>query len=163
MTDETKGTTSAASSAIPAIRRMVEMDQAVLDQLYDKMCPGRRTNLSPNGNAFGVIVERNGRISAAVIGGIATIAHVVLVLDPDTAASPDAAHDSILALDTVTASLRNANAVGDLLGQVVLVPKRPSALGEVLDQSGWFRENENLAAHVSVFVNEPLGAPPARS
>lgn len=163
MEEENSGGARAPGSTIPSLRPLTQADESILDQLYGKMYPGCRTNLSVSANSLGMIVERNGRISAAAVGGYATIGYVVLVVDPDAEKLPEVAHDAIAALDAVSAAIRQQVAPGALMGQVVLVSKRPGALGETLDRAGWFRENENLSAHISIFVNDPPGPPPARS
>ena len=77
MEEENSGGARAPGSTIPSLRPLTQADESILNQLYGKMYPGCRTNPSSSADSLGMIVERNGRISAAAVGGYATIGYVV--------------------------------------------------------------------------------------
>lgn len=156
MAEDSSGT----KSAIPDLRVMRESDQPLLEKLYDKMCPGQRTNLSPNANTLAAVVERQGRISAAAIGGYATVAQILLLADPEISGSTEAEHDALAALDAVMAAVRNNAAPGAVVGQIVIVADRLRSLGQALDRMGWMSAGDRFTAHITLFSNVQDDGPP---
>jgi hypothetical protein len=132
---------------------MTEADRPELERLYDRMCPGQKTNLGTDANYLGAVVERNGKIVAAALGNLALVAVGLLLADPDAAESAEAAHDANAVLASLLNAARGAAENGSMVGQIVVVPASLSTLGAAMDRAGFFSRDDEAAVHVSLGLN----------
>ena len=99
-------------SSIPTLRWMTEADRPEMERLYERLCPGKKANLGTDANRLSAVVERDGKIVAAVLGNFALVGMAILLADPDAADSENAAHDAMVALGPLLGAVREASAPG---------------------------------------------------